>query len=75
MQEPAGEARTFFYGSKQTDVPVLADQFCADTGCNLEDLLGAIDGWDGWADRELGKSVLSARLDDDDLRYMDFQNS
>ena len=23
-------------------------QLCADTGCSLEDLPGAIDNWDGW---------------------------
>ena len=26
-------------------------QFCADTGCNIEDLLGAIDDRDGWQER------------------------
>ena len=36
-------------------------QFCVDTGCNLEDLLGVLDDRDGW--KESGKSVLTARLD------------
>ena len=26
-------------------------QFCADTGCSLEDLLGVMDGRDGWRQR------------------------
>ena len=37
-------------------------EFCADTGYNLEDLPGAMDDRDGWQER----SVLAARHDDDD---------
>ena len=38
---------------------VLADQqenshqLCVDAGCSLEDLLGAVDNWDGWREREI----------------------
>ena len=39
-------------------------QFCADTGCSLEDLPGVMIGIDG--ERESGNSVLSAQLDGDD---------
>ena len=39
--------------------------FCTDTGCNLEDLTEVMDDRDGWRERESGKSVLVARLDDD----------
>ena len=34
---------------------------CADTGCSIEDQLGAMDDWDGWWER-----LLAARHDDDD---------
>ena len=40
-------------------------QLCADTGCRLEDLPGAMDDRDGWRDREPGKSLLSAWFDGD----------
>ena len=40
-------------------------QLCADTGCNLEDLPGAMEDRHG-GDRETGRSVLAARHDDDD---------
>ena len=45
-------------------------QLCTGKGCNLEELLGEMDDWDGWRQRERererdsGKSVLSALLDD-----------
>ena len=45
-------------------------QFCTDTGCSLEDLPETMVYRDGWREREReresGKSVLSAWLDDDD---------
>ena len=41
-------------------------QICTNTGCNLEDLLGAMDDRDEWRERESRKSVLAARLDDND---------
>ena len=37
-------------------------QLCVDTGCNLEDLLGAMDDRDGWMERESGKYVLSVDM-------------
>ena len=37
-------------------------QLCADVGCCLEDLLGAMDDRDRWS----GKSVLAAQHDDGD---------
>ena len=40
-------------------------QLCADTGCELEDRLGAMDDRDG-LQRGSGRSVLAARHDDDD---------
>ena len=39
-------------------------QLCADTGCSLEDLPGAMNDRDGW--RESERSVLAVRHDDDD---------
>ena len=45
-------------------------QLCADTGCNLEDLLGAMD--DGWWEWETWKYVLAVQHDadaDDDYNY------
>ena len=41
-------------------------QICADTGCSLEDLLGPMVDRDRWRERESGKSMPSAQLDDDD---------
>ena len=45
-------------------------QLCADTGCSLEDLPEVMDDKDEWREREreLGKSVLSERLVEDDNR-------
>ena len=53
-----------------TDVPVVADHLCVDIGCNLENLLGAIDEREREREREReeresGKSVLSVLFDDD----------
>ena len=50
------------------DKPVLADQqdLCTDIGCSLENLPEVMDDRDGWRERESEKSVLAARLDDDD---------
>ena len=41
----------------------------ADTGCNLEDLLEVMDNKDRWREREResGKPILAARLDDDEV--------
>ena len=43
---------------------------CGNTRCSLEDLRGAMNDRDGWRERERkkesGKSVLSARLNDED---------
>ena len=39
---------------------------CTDTGCNSENLLGVVDNRDKWRERELGKSMLTVRLNDDD---------
>ena len=42
-------------------------QLCVDTGYSLVDLSGGMDDWDSRRKKhELKKSVLSARLDDDD---------
>ena len=43
----------FFFEPLDMDVPVFANQqgICADTGCSLEDLLGAMDIRDGWWER------------------------
>ena len=30
----------------------LTSALCVETGCNQEDLLGEIDHWDGWRERE-----------------------
>ena len=47
-------------------IPYL-HQLCADTGCSLEDLSGEMDDRDGWKESEKsGKSVRSARLDDEE---------
>ena len=35
-------------------------QFCADTGCSLEEHQGAMDDRDGWRERGSGKSVLTS---------------
>ena len=41
----------FYYGLLRMDTPVLANQqkhihqYCVDTGCSLEDLLGASTTW------------------------------
>ena len=35
-------------------------QLCTNTGCNLEDLQGAVDDRDGWHEREPGNFMLSA---------------
>ena len=48
------------------DLPVLVNQLCADTGFNMEDLLGVIDDRDEWKERESGKSQASAWINDDD---------
>ena len=45
------------------NAPVLEDQHCADTGCNLEDLPGAIDDGNERREKELGNSVPSVRRD------------
>ena len=60
-----------YYGPLDIDVSLLADQqeliyISADTGCSLEDLQGTMNDRDGWRERESGKSVLAARLDDFD---------
>ena len=48
---------------------VYLTQLCADTGTSFENLPGAMDDRDGWREREReresGKSMLSARFDDD----------
>ena len=61
---------TFCYGLLRMGVPVFDHrvglrlrQFCTDTGCILEDLLGAMDDADGW--RESENSVLSVQFDDE----------
>ena len=44
---------------------------CADTGCSLEDLSGAIKNWDRERERERVKEYMhAARLDDDDDIYI-----
>ena len=56
------------------NVPVLViqqellHQLCADTGCNLEDLLGQMDNREREREREreLRKFMLSAQLDNND---------
>ena len=55
------------------DMLVLPDhkdsrKLCADTGCSLEDLPGEIYDWDKYWKRKSGVSVLSAWLDDDEVR-------
>ena len=41
-------------------------RICSDTGSSLEDLPGAMDDRNGGGKRESGKSMLSAKPDDDD---------
>ena len=41
-------------------------QLCADTGCSLEDLQGAMDNRDRWRERVRG-SMLAAHDDDNDI--------
>ena len=55
---------TFSYGPLHVDDPVLVDQqklacrqLCADTGCSLEDLPGAMDHRDGWRERERVRKI------------------
>ena len=46
---------------------------CADTGCSLENLLGAMDDRDWWKERESGKSMLTVRLDNNTLpKWLNF---
>ena len=48
---------TFSYGLLHMDTPVLTSkylhQLCADTGCILENLLGAMGDKDGWHERAM----------------------
>ena len=65
MWDTAREARmnssvTFFY---RPPARTYLHQFCAVTGCNLEGLPGAMND----RERESGKSILSAWLDDESL--------
>ena len=54
------------------DVPVLVNQqeitnnSSAQTEDGLEDLLEVMDNRGGWREKESGKSVLAAQLDNDD---------
>ena len=70
MQDTVGDVLlwTPIHGHASVGRPVriYQHQLCADTGCTLENLLGAMDDRDGWGGRrESGKSVQFARLDDD----------
>ena len=72
-RDTAGDARTNVLLWTPTHGPASVcrsagtylHQFYADTGCSLEDLPEAMDDRDRWGERELGKSALSLRLDDD----------
>ena len=65
---------TFFYEFLHMDKPFLVDelrhQFSVDTGCSVEDLIGAISNCDQGRERERGwklrDSILSEYVDDDD---------
>ena len=54
------------YGRAKAGRPgrTYIQQLCADKGCSLEDLLGAMDDWEGGG-RGSGRSMLAARHDDD----------
>ena len=54
---------TPLHGRAKVERPVWTyiQQLCADTGCNLEDLLGAIDDRDWWRERERERERESQR--------------
>ena len=68
---------TSTHGHTSTDQPAktFIHKVCADIGCSLEDLPGAMNDRDGWSERQKQRqrdreresrdSVLSTRLDDD----------
>ena len=73
MQGTAGKARMnprsnalwiSAHGHVSVGRPVRTYMNSGDTGCSLEDLLGAMDERDRWRKRESEKSMLSVELDD-----------
>ena len=56
------------YGQAKAERPArtFIQQLCDDTGCNPEDLPGAMNDWETRRERVSGISVLAARHDDDD---------
>ena len=58
----------YSYGQSKSGRPArtFIQQLCDDTGCNPEDLLGAMNDRETWGERGSGISVLAARHDDDD---------
>ena len=49
---------------------IYIHQLCADTGCRLEDLPGAMTYWDRWRERESRKYILLTLRQDDDEKQL-----